>query len=589
MIKPEYINPDGSLSIDFIRNIVRTQHANYALTVEIAEKLKVHSEGRVPEKLINDRRPNEPEEIKKYRRKIYVPKTQHTIGKVMTSLQKIRRSQDWNISYPETPATITAEESLENYCEKSYPVLSSLTNFTFSELLKQYLVDPNAFYAAIVQEPASDTNAYVKPEIMVFPSKRVVNIAEGEYVVLMSADKNVYKSPGGRRTYQGDIYYILTDTLIICYKQASNSGDLTLAYAYSHNLGYIPAGRVGGLFYKRLNNDTLYRSRIADMVPSLDEAAREYSDLQAEIVQHIHSEKYIYTNTECPSCKGTGVMPDEANGSKPCTHCGGVGSVKSVSPYGEYLLNVGRFGVDQVMPSPPIGYIQKDTTIAKLQDERVKQHLYDALSAINMEFLAETPLAQSGTAKVVDRDELNNFVNSIAEDLVRMLDNQVKWICDLRYSVLIPDAQERHKMLPSIQVPEQFDLLNSQYLMTEIQTATTAQVSPVLRKFMELEYARKKYNYDPAKAEELETVYELDPLYGYTNDEKMTIKAAGGITEQDYVLSCNIRQFVQRAMLEKDDFLKTPFAVKKQTVEAYAKEVIDANSATTTIINNLQQ
>ena len=166
MIKSDYINPDGSLKIDFIRNIVYTQHANYAITVEIAEKLKVHSEGRVPVKLIDERRPNEPEEIKDYRKKIYVPKTQHTIGKVMTSLQKIRRSQDWNISYPEFASSIAPDESLESYCEKNYPVLSSLTNFAFSELLKQYLVDPNAYYAAIVPEPSDDLSAYVKPEIM---------------------------------------------------------------------------------------------------------------------------------------------------------------------------------------------------------------------------------------------------------------------------------------------------------------------------------------------------------------------------------------------------------------------------------------
>ena len=42
---------------------------NYQLTVDMADELKVHAEGRVPEKLIFDRRPSEPDSIKDYRKK----------------------------------------------------------------------------------------------------------------------------------------------------------------------------------------------------------------------------------------------------------------------------------------------------------------------------------------------------------------------------------------------------------------------------------------------------------------------------------------------------------------------------------------
>jgi hypothetical protein len=317
------------------------------------------------------------------------------------------------------------------------------------------------------------------------------------------------------------------------------------------------------------------------MLPFLDEAAREYSDLQAEIVQHIHSEKYFYTNTECPVCRGIGTIvgeTDEKGNHKKCTHCNGSGNINNVSPYGEYVIAAGRKVEEYQLPTPPIGYIQKGTEIARLQDERVRNHSFVALSAINMEFLAETPLNQSGIAKEVDRDELNNFVNSVAEDIVSVLDNAYYFICRYRYSLVVPDKEKRERMLPIIAVPEKFDLLNSALLINDIQVAKTARVNPVLIKHMEIELARKKYNSDTRIACELECVFELDPLYGYEQQDKMTMLANGGITERDYIVSCNIAQFVQRAFKADEHFTQKSFDEKQKVITGYANEVIRENS-----------
>jgi hypothetical protein len=116
----------------------------------------------------------------------------------------------------------------------------------------------------------------------------------------------------------------------------------------------------------------------------------------------------------------------------------------------EYVISLQRKLENYQIPEIPVGYVPKDTEIVKVQDARVKAHLYGALAAVNMEFLAEVPLSESGVAKEVDRDELNNFVNSVAEDVVRMMDNIYRWICDMRYSVVIPDAERRAELLPTV-------------------------------------------------------------------------------------------------------------------------------------------
>lgn len=561
------------ITSDFVKKAIASKHSNYSETCKLANELHIHADGAVPEELINERRPSETEDIKKYRKKIYVPITQNPIAKVINSLEKIRRSQDWSVQYDDEMfvSSIAKNETLQEYCEYNYPVHTSVTNWAFAELLKQYLLDANGVVAVIPKEKVSN-NEYVKPIAVFFESKQVIEYVEDEYAVLKSIDTSEYTTPAGKITYKdGDVYYVITKEQVLRYEQTSTSGDLTLTLEYNHNIGRLPAFKAGGLFLKRKNNDTIYVSRISSMLPNLNEAAREYSDLQAEIVQHIHSEKYAYADAECKQCRGTGKMTDGEH-TKTCQVCDGHGNVLNVTPYGMHLINVPRIGEYQ-LPTPPIGYVQKSVEIARLQDERVKQHIYDALASLNMEFLANTPLSQSGVAKEVDKDELNNFVNGIAEDIVRILDNVYFFINEYRYMIVVPNREQRISMLPSINVPTKYDILSSQHLISDLTNAETAKVNPVIRRTLEIEYAKKKFNTDPNVSLEVQTVLELDPLYGLTEDEKMVRKSNGAITETDYIISCNIVSFVRRAVENNKAFYSLSYEQKREAISKLADEL----------------
>ena len=572
------------LTADFVRTAIGTRHPNGKICEDLANKLEIHAKGLSHDRLINQRRPSESEQTKDYRKSIYVPITRKSVWKVFNSLSKIRRSQDWNVQYDaDVPKSIKSDETLEEYCENNYPIFTSITNWAFNELLIRSLIDANSVCAVVLKKLPESSSEYLKPEVEIFSSKQILNYSQGEWYALQSSDVSVYKS-GNNRSFEGKVYYIITDTQIARYEERAGKG-LEQTLIYNHNFGELPVFKVGGVYFDRKNNDIIQESRIAPMVPFLDEAVREYSDLQAEIVQHIHSEKYIYTNTECPSCKGGGSTQekDEKGNFKVCSKCNGSGSISNVSPYGVHLITAGRKLEEYQLPTPPLGYVQKSTEIAKLQDERVRNHIYDALAAINMEFLAETPLNQSGAAKEVDRDELNTFVNSVAEDIVMVLDNIYYFICQYRYSFIVPDKEKRNRMLPVIAVPEKFDLLNTSVLVSDIQAAKTASVNPVLIKYMEIELARKKYNADPQVAYEVECMFELDPLYGYSQGDKMTMLSNDGITEKDYVISCNISQFVQLAFKENVNFNTKSFAERKQIISGYADEIIKENSVKETL------
>lgn len=548
-----------NLTPQTVRKLVSgNRNANRALCQEMSRRLRVHADGIVPESLISERRPNEMPEIKDYRRKIYKPVTQKAIAKVISSLEKIRRSQDWNIQYnPQAvPKQILPMETLQSYCELNYPVHTSLTNWIFADLLKQYLLDANGLIAVLPNKTEFAADEYIKPAAVFFRSEQILDHAEGEYVVLLSDDKCAYyrTENDAKVLTEGKIYYIITPTQFAQYNEIDPRGTLQQVQIYDHNLGVLPAFKAGGLFFARQNNETLYQSRIAAMIPDLDEAVREYSDLQAEILQHIHSEKYAYTNAECPVCNGSGfVLETDENGNqkqKSCPHCHGTGTVLNVSPYGIHIIQGAR-AAEQQLPNPPVGYIQKSTEIARFLDDHVRSHINDAYSCVHMEFLAETPMSESGIAKAYDRDELNNFVTSVAEDLVRIMDNIYLLINEYRYRIIVPDEEARRAMLPAVGVPSRFDIATTSALMQELQAAAQANVHPLIMRQLQVDYARKQFYTTPAIADTIALTFDLDPLFGLTDEQKANMLSLNGITDEDYRISCNIVELVRRA-IEKD-------------------------------------
>jgi len=545
------------------------KHKAYKETVDMAEALAIHADGLKPGKLLTERRPSESLERKKYREEIYVPITEPVIGKIITSLSKIRKSQDWSIRYPKgVTERIREGETLYDYCEVNYPFFTSITNWCFNVLLKNYLVDANAIVVVMPLEKVAD-NDFLRPFSFVYNSDQVIDFVDEDYAVIHSTDKATYVDKG--ITYDdGDVYLLVNTIEVQRWVQIDRAKTFVMAEQITHNLGRVPAFKTGGVFKKAMDKLFIYKSRLSPIIPRLDEAVREYSDLQAEVVQHVHSEKWVYQGQECKSCNGTGARIVNRKQVE-CDKCQGLGRMET-SPYKHIVVTPPVPGTTGETPIPPAGYIQKQVEIVRIQDERIDRHIYHALSAINMEFLAQVPLSQSGVAKEVDRDELNTFVNSIAEDIVSILDKVYSLVNDYRYNILIPDNDLREQLLPSINVPDRFDLISSSFVADELKKARETKLNPVIINALEMDYAGKKFVANPDIRHELEMVLLLDPVSGISEDDKMLRLQNGGITEDDYIVSSNITAFVRRAMSEEKSFMDMPEQKKLELMARYAAE-----------------
>jgi len=552
---------------------------------EKEKEMRTHADGLFPATLIEERRPNEAPEVQAYRKKIFVAKTKPYFNKIENTLQKIRRSSDWSIKYPEASFDrVVDNEKMFNYAENNYPVFDSITNWAFSLLLRNYLIDANALCMVAPLEIPEEGNVYLRPVATIFNSCEVIDFVHADYAVMVNKVGCVYYVQG--RPNQGKSFYIVTTMAVHRYDQVNGRGEYTEAWRYDHQLGVLPVFKLGGIAVDVYGWNTLYESRISGILPGFNEAIREYSDLQAAVVLSMFPERWEYTQNQCAKCKGIGKVQEVVNNeqcSVVCTTCAGSGMVAS-GPYSKVVI--GAVEADKhPLPTPPMGYVHGPVDIIKLQQESVKGHIASALAAINFEFLADTPLTESGVAKEVDRDELNTMVHSIAEDIVRIIDLVYYYTALYRYSDVYT-AQEIYDMLPKIAVPEKYDILSAKYYDEQITSAIKNKLNPAIINAMEVAYATKAFSNDLEISQYVALVLKIDPLAGISEDDKMARLSNNGITQLDYVISSNINKFVSDAIEVNPGFVELDIIKQKEEITKMAQAQIDAQTGMIVPLDN---
>ena len=319
-----------------------TRHPYYDKTVKHAHDMGVHMEGETPEYLLNINRPNEQEDIKKYRLETYQPVTQSLSEKVVNTVNKIFNPKLWEFKFPEQ----VGDNTLAQYLTEDYPFYRSLMNFITETFTVKDFSDPNGVIVVMPQSFDIEETELFEPVVTVYTSESLVDYDDDYYTFLF-----------------GDVVTIFTTTHIFYYKNIKDKWKLT--WEYPHNFGFIPCFRLGGVV-KGKQEPFYFESWIRGVLPHWNQVVQLTSDLQAAYVNHLFMDKWEY-ESECQAegCNNGVVQKEINNGNEKgqtidvdCTTCKGRGKV-SKSPYGIHTINRDAINPDVPLPTPPAGYIDK--------------------------------------------------------------------------------------------------------------------------------------------------------------------------------------------------------------------------------------
>lgn len=522
-------------------------------------------------RLIDARRPSESDQIKVYRRTIYLPESKSPCFKVYNSLRKILKSPDWKIDYTKSakPAGIADGEYLEDYCERDYPEFGSIENWFFTYGMKNMLIDSNALIFVLPRKFDVPTNEYFEPVATVINCKHVYGFKENEYAIFDVDRDYEYKSGNGMR--KGKCLGIITKEGYWEAQQISGEQGFQIVPIYQYSFEHLPAWLIGGVVKKYNADYTLYNSFMSPMLPGLDGMAMAISDEDAEWVQHVYSTMWYFSAQDCNHCQGSGKLKGKGTQLITCTVCKGQGNAPK-SPYRDFVINAQAFDQGK-MPSPPAGYIQKQTEIVKAFVERINNKEYRALSSINHEFLTESPLAQSGISKQFDRQELENYTYSVAYHSVENVLKPIYYfVNEFRYMERVKSENEREEMLPKINIPQRYDLITSAVLEAQMKSAMDAKADPEIIDEIELEYIAKNFPNNPELRDRLKLKKILDPFPRIGQEQKSAMLLDGSADKLDVIVSNYLHPFIEQALFENEDFCELELDKKKEIIYGYAEE-----------------
>jgi len=538
------------------------RHKYYEDAVKHMKEMGVHITGDDPKKLLDIKRPNEDDNAKKYRLDSYKPKTKSSANRAVSVVNRIYNERLYNILFKPEPKSVSPEEGLRSYLTSGMPKYVSLMNYIKSVFTKMHMKDANGVLAILPTNfDATDTD-YFTPVPVFFTSDKVVDRDDDYFVIL--------KTKGDR--YNREHTVLIMDRVSVRVFKRNKSQEWEQGYEYIHNWNEIPAFVVGGVVDED-ENYMLYESFIAGVLPHWDDAICMYSDLQASITNHIYPESYVWA-VECdaPGCNAGKTIEKDASGKEcdvNCTVCSGSGKIVKRGPFNEIQINKDALNPDAPLPIPPKGYIDKELASTELLEVLAEKEIRKGFEAINMDILNMVGQDQSGIAKVMDRQDLDGFLEVYASNIFRyILPNMIYFIAKWRYyEVFNKNDTTLQEYLPDLKQPTSFDVFSITLLTQEYAQLKESGVGGNFLNGIQKDIIEKRYTDENTKSF-YTTIIDIDPLAHMDEDEILSNSRV--INDTDLYIHVYAKDLVEELMKD-EKFLSLPLDQKKAKIRALAE------------------
>jgi hypothetical protein len=575
-------NEEGYVTDDFQQFLLKRlkddkhRHDCYFKSVEHAEEMAVHLYGDLPVKLLNTVRPREEAETKAYRLAIYQPTTKATAEKAVSIVSKIFNPSLYSIQWK---SNNTSSEKLMKYSMENYPEYNSVTAFIQQTVIKKMLADPNAVLAVTLANYEITDADRPEPIAVVYGSANVWYQDRNTFLIFKR--KEDYQSLQGHSKHPKYFFCLYDTEKILEFSAQQITGDkveIIEIAKYVHNFGEVPVWHLRGVPEAMDNGVIYYKSFFEAAVPFWNKAITHESDLDGAYINHLHPIRaelaeecdYIQQGQRCK--QGNLTFPDGKTGTCPSCHGSGYRSVKS--PYGVYQYNKDKLSGEGASSLTPVQYITVPTEPTAMLEARVAALRESGLNALNMDILNKIGENQSGVAKVIDRDELYDFLYRISTVCFDIHLANIFYYFN-KFMFGISDKSKSNENLPEINKPVQFDISSALELMEEMKAAKDAGVDTQFLRQSQKMVNDKKFASSPDIKAKLDLMLDLDPA-PQMDLESITLAVDKGLLPKQYaVIHVNIEYFVDRAMIENKGFATLTKEKKMELLTKYAEELME--------------
>lgn len=550
----------------------------YAGRVENSDRIRLHAEGYKAEQMLELYRPN----LNVAQRQGQLANarliTQTHFARLVNTFSKVLTAQDYHLSWSDTTGTLLAEqlEKYREYTTQQYPY-GTLDEWIMQQGLPAKLIEAGGVYAIVPSEKG--------PVVKAFRAEQVKYHIPGHLCIVSTG------------SIGNESYLVYTPEITVRYVQVKGAAQrkfepqvLYQTYGEAGGYKWMFAQPIGGRVVD-ISQPNVQASLVAGVLPYWDEAFVNNFDRAQSVRDHAYPLAWAFVQSQCQTCNGTGNLGNKGLVASPgkqnkCSTCNGVGVVQQLSPYGMLAIRPSRANEEGSVPTPPMGYVQRDIAPLEFLSNHIREMVYQGYSALGLEYLGQEQLNQSGIAKDYDREPVRATLRVFAESFIGQ---NLRWI-DTSLALAMfyadgliytpEDVQDAASFIaPTRTIPNEFDVLTISTSQSVLKAAREAGADAYTLASLEQQFALRAVGDDVDLRQIIELRGVLDPMSGYTLDQKITLRDTGAVTLADFVVSTNIERFIARARRDNPNFDTLAPALQEAIIYGYAEKQIAAKAA----------
>jgi len=412
----------------------------------------------------------------------------------------------------------------------------------------------------------------INPMPQYFECWRVIHFEHGRECLILRPEKSPVMYGNKMHNY-GLVFEYYNQNVIERYVQVGKQTEyqFALEWDFTHELGYMPAWRSGGIA-EMIDNEVVYKSHFYGAVPHLNNAMEDAMLLKAvkfksafpTAVMVVEDCDYVAHNGA--TCNNGYIKYfDKIEGEdieKECPRCGGTGKSQRLNPFSTmYVPAANRENPEKYSASDVLSYVSPPTATMEFMRKETDLNLSRAASEIKIgRTINQEGDHVTATEKGIDQKATYAFIYSFSMVWAKLFDNVQRAVAQMKWGDI-----------PTIKViePKDFDLMTADDYLDKIKQAQDAGVAPAILASIISDYMFSEVEGSYAGERMIETIIAADRIFQMGGLDALTM--GDKLQKWEYTLHVSSYNIVSMLMGRDANWIDKELADRIADVQAEAQ------------------